>query len=54
MNFDISDTRQRIKAEAGMLLMKYGLRSMSMDDIAAHLGMSKKQFTCIIQIKKNW
>lgn len=25
-----------------MLLMKYGLRSMSMDDIAAHLGMSKK------------
>ena len=38
----IPDTRQRIKTEASLLILKYGLRSMSMDDIATHLGMSKK------------
>ncbi|HRD43367.1 MAG TPA: TetR/AcrR family transcriptional regulator, partial [Ferruginibacter sp.] len=42
MNLMIPDTRQRIKTEASLLILKYGLRSMSMDDIATHLGMSKK------------
>lgn len=37
-----SDTKQRIKQAANDLVMQYGIRSVSMDDIAANLGMSKK------------
>ena len=36
------DTGLRIKAKARDLFMQYGLRSVSMDDIAGNLGMSKK------------
>ena len=36
------DTRERIKQKAHDLFMQYGLRSVSMDDIANSLGMSKK------------
>jgi AcrR family transcriptional regulator len=36
------DTKERIKVQATGLFMKYGVRSVSMDDIANHLGMSKK------------
>ena len=36
------DTKQRIKKAAHDLVMQYGIRSVSMDDIAANLGMSKK------------
>lgn len=36
------DTKQRIKQAANDLVMQYGIRSVSMDDIAANLGMSKK------------
>jgi TetR/AcrR family transcriptional regulator, cholesterol catabolism regulator len=36
------DTKQRIQKAAHDLVMQYGIRSISMDDIAAHLGMSKK------------
>jgi len=36
------DTKQRIRQAARNLVMQYGIRSVSMDDIAAHLGMSKK------------
>ena len=36
------DTKNRIKGAAHMLMMQYGIRSVSMDDIATHLGMSKK------------
>lgn len=36
------DTKERIRAAANELVMKYGVRSVSMDDIAAHLGISKK------------
>jgi AcrR family transcriptional regulator len=36
------DTKERIKLAANELVMKYGVRSVSMDDIAAHLGISKK------------
>ncbi len=36
------DTKQRIKQAAHNLVMQYGIRSVSMDDIAAYLGMSKK------------
>ncbi|MEO6315804.1 MAG: TetR/AcrR family transcriptional regulator [Chitinophagaceae bacterium] len=36
------DTKERIKVHATDLFMRYGIRSVSMDDIANHLGMSKK------------
>lgn len=36
------DTKERIKGVAHDLMMQYGLRSISMDDIASKLGMSKK------------
>ncbi len=36
------DTKERIRIAANELVMKYGVRSVSMDDIAAHLGISKK------------
>ncbi len=36
------DTKQRIKKAAHDLVMQYSIRSVSMDDIAANLGMSKK------------
>ncbi len=36
------DNKERIKLQASDLFMKYGVRSVSMDDIANHLGMSKK------------
>ncbi len=36
------DTKQRIQQAAHNLVMQYGIRSVSMDDIATHLGMSKK------------
>lgn len=36
------DTKQRIQQAANDLVMQYGIRSVSMDDIAANLGMSKK------------
>jgi AcrR family transcriptional regulator len=36
------ETKQRIQIAAHDLVMQYGIRSVSMDDIAANLGMSKK------------
>ena len=36
------DTKQRIQLKAHDLIMQYGVRSVSMDDIAAALGVSKK------------
>jgi TetR/AcrR family transcriptional regulator, cholesterol catabolism regulator len=37
-----TDIKQRIQQAAHELVMQYGIRSVSMDDIAANLGMSKK------------
>lgn len=37
-----TDNKERIKLQATDLFMKYGVRSVSMDDIANSLGMSKK------------
>ena len=48
------DTKQRIQKAAHDLVMQYSIRSVSMDDIAASLGMSKKPFTSILKIKMNW
>jgi AcrR family transcriptional regulator len=36
------EPKERILVRAEELFMKYGIRSVSMDDIANHLGMSKK------------
>lgn len=36
------DNKERILAAARQLLMRYGIRSVSMDDIANEVGMSKK------------
>lgn len=36
------ELKERIKQEATVLFVKYGVRSVSMDDIAAQLGASKK------------
>ncbi len=36
------EPKERIIQEAKMLFMKLGIRSVSMDDVANHLGMSKK------------
>ncbi len=36
------ETSERIKLKAHDLIMQYGIRSVSMDDIASALGMSKK------------
>jgi AcrR family transcriptional regulator len=38
----IIDTKTRIQEQAKNLFMNYGIRSVSMDDIAVGLGMSKK------------
>jgi AcrR family transcriptional regulator len=36
------DVKQRIMIKAAELFMQYGIKSVSMDDIANSLGMSKK------------
>lgn len=36
------ETQERIVHKAHELFMRYGIRSVSMDEIAAHLGISKK------------
>lgn len=42
MTMNDKDTRERISQKAHELMMKYGIRSVSMDDIANALGISKK------------
>ena len=41
------DNREKILRGAEDLFMKYGVRSISMDDIARHLGVSKKTDTAL-------
>lgn len=41
-DFVIMKPKERIQSTAHELFMQYGIRSVSMDDIANHLGMSKK------------
>ncbi len=36
------ETKDRIATKAHELFLRYGIRSISMDEIAAHLGISKK------------
>ena len=39
---EVTDTNIRIRQKAHELFMQYGLKSVSMDDIASNLGISKK------------
>lgn len=38
----MSDTKDHIRNNAENLFVKYGIRSVTMDDLARHLGISKK------------
>lgn len=42
LDFKKMETKERIAAKAEELFMQYGIRSVSMDDIANNLAMSKK------------
>jgi AcrR family transcriptional regulator len=42
LNCELMDPKERILIKAEELFMQYGIRSVSMDDIANNLGMSKK------------
>lgn len=48
----MEDVKDRIVLESLGLMMKYGIRSVSMDDIARHLGMSKKTIYQYVTNKK--
>jgi TetR/AcrR family transcriptional regulator, cholesterol catabolism regulator len=39
---EIDEKKHRILEDTGKLILKYGVKSMTMDDIARELGMSKK------------
>ena len=41
-NFEIMEVKERILIKAHELFNRYGIRSVSMDDLAGHLGVSKK------------
>jgi len=38
----VEEKAQKILAQVTVLFMQYGIKSLTMDDIARHLGMSKK------------
>ena len=42
------DVKERILVKSDELFNRYGIRSVSMDDIAAQLGMSKKNALSIL------
>lgn len=48
------DTRERILQEAQLLFEQHGMKRITMDDIAGELSVSKKLFTSILRIKRNW
>ena len=48
------EPKERISIKAEELFMQFGIRSVSMDDIANNLGMSKKTLYQYLPIKMNW
>lgn len=46
------DTQQRISAKAKEMFMRYGIRTVSMDDIAGGLGISKKTIYTFFEDKE--
>jgi AcrR family transcriptional regulator len=47
------ETKEKILEESEKLFMRYGLRSVSMDDVAGSLGMSKKTIYNFLKDKKD-
>ncbi|MCB0400642.1 MAG: TetR/AcrR family transcriptional regulator [Flavobacteriales bacterium] len=47
------DKKTEIIASATMLFMKYGIKSLTMDDISSHLGISKKTLYQFVSDKKD-
>ncbi|WP_308224800.1 helix-turn-helix domain-containing protein [Flavobacterium sp. J372] len=45
--------REIILKKANEMFLTLGFKSVTMDDIAAELGISKRQFTSTLQIKQN-
>jgi len=45
-------TPERILEQTQELFYRYGTRSVTMDDIARHMGISKKPFTSFLPIRK--
>jgi AcrR family transcriptional regulator len=49
----IEEKKRRVLEGAGRLILKYGIKSMTMDDIARELGMSKKTLYQYVQDKND-
>ena len=45
---------EQLIIQTGILFSKYGIKSMSMDDIAREMGMSKKQSINMLKTKRSW
>ncbi|NJO01638.1 MAG: helix-turn-helix transcriptional regulator [Bacteroidia bacterium] len=45
------DIREKILYTAQTMFIRYGIRSVTMNDIAKELGISKKPFISILKIK---
>jgi AcrR family transcriptional regulator len=46
--------KDQILAHATETFLQYGFKSVTMDDIAQKLGVSKKQSIPILRIRTNW
>jgi len=44
--------REKILSNAAELFLNYGFKSITMDDISNHIGISKKPYTSILRIKQ--
>lgn len=49
----MEDQKEKILNASEQLFMRYGLKSVSMDDVAKHLGMSKKTIYNYLKDKKD-
>jgi AcrR family transcriptional regulator len=47
----IMEVKDRILEKATDLFMRYGIRSITMDEIAAQLAITRRQFTSFLLIK---
>lgn len=46
--------KDKILHKATEMFLSLGFKSVTMDDIANELGVSKKRFTIILEIKQTW
>lgn len=53
-NYKLMEPKDRILIKAEELFMQFGIRSVSMDDIANNLGMSKKTLYQYFADMMNW